>query len=277
MIAFLGTGLLGRGFVRALLRRGEDVHVYNRTIAKARELEADGARVFASPEEAVRGATRIHLSLADDAAVDEVLARASVAAGTRIVDHTTTSTAGAARRAARFAEAGVPFVHAPVFMGPKNALDGTGLMLVSGPRERVLPLKPDLAAMTGKLVDLGDRPDKAAAFKLLSNLFLMFVTSGLADVFALARAMGIAPEDAATLFTHFNPGATVDARIGRMLSKEWDNVSWELRMARKDARLMVEEGAAFAVLPAIAAHMDALIARGHGDADWTVLARDALS
>jgi 3-hydroxyisobutyrate dehydrogenase len=52
-------------------------------------------------------------------------------------------------------------------------------------------------------------------------------------------------------------------------------------MARKDARLMLEEAArqetTMPVLPAIAAEMDRWIARGHGHDDWTVLAKDAVS
>ena len=55
MIAFLGTGLLGTGFVRAARKRGEDVQVWNRTAEKARALEADGARAFADPAAAMRG------------------------------------------------------------------------------------------------------------------------------------------------------------------------------------------------------------------------------
>jgi 3-hydroxyisobutyrate dehydrogenase len=56
--------------------------------------------------------------------------------------------------------------------------------------------------------------------------------------------------------------------------------SWELRMARKDARLMIDAasdaGVPLAVLPAIAARMDAVIAEGHGEDDWTVIAKDAV-
>ena len=48
-IAFFGTGLLGSGFVRALLRRGETVHVWNRSPEKAKALEEHGARVFEDP------------------------------------------------------------------------------------------------------------------------------------------------------------------------------------------------------------------------------------
>lgn len=284
MIAFLGTGLLGGGFVRALLRRGEVVHVWNRTAEKAQRLEADGARAFPTPEAAVAGAERVHVIVSDDAAVDAVLERPEVvralAPGAAIVDHTTTRASGVAARVERWDARGRPFVHAPVFMGPQNALEATGLMLVSGERQRVDAVRPHLERMTGKLVDLGERPDAAAAFKLLGNLFLMFVTSGLAETFALARAMDVEPRAAATLFDHFNPGLTLGARIERMLSGAWDKPSWELSMARKDARLMLEEAGRgelpLPALEAIAAQMDDLIKDGHGHEDWTVLARRAL-
>lgn len=282
MIAFLGTGLLGAGFVRALRRRGEDVQVWNRTPHKAQALEGDGARAFADPAAAVRGAGRIHLTLSDDAAVDEVLERAwpGMSPGALIVDHTTTAASGVEPRRARWRERGMTFVHAPVFMGPSNALASTGLMLISGDRADVAAVRPLLEPMTGKLVDLGPRVDAAAAFKLFGNAFLMFITIGLADMFALAKAIGVAPAEAATLFDHFNPGTTVGARAKRMLDGDYATPSWELSMARKDVRLMIEAAAGagvdLAVLPAIAARMDAVIAEGHGGHDWTVLGKDSV-
>src|SRR5688572_10562728 len=111
MIAFFGMGLLGSGFVRALRRRGELVQVWNRTAQKARALEADGAKAFDDPVAAVRGATRLHLTLSDDAAVDQVLEQAQVGFGNgiTIVDHTTTSATGTADPSLRWAERGVSF------------------------------------------------------------------------------------------------------------------------------------------------------------------------
>jgi 3-hydroxyisobutyrate dehydrogenase len=280
MIAFFGTGLLGSGFTRALLRRGEVVHVWNRTASKARALEADGARAFDDPAEAARGADRLHLSLSDDAAVDELLERAAPSAATVVIDHSTTTATGTRARVARWDARGVRLVHAPVFMGPQNALDSSGMMLVSGERARVDAVRPALEKMTGKLLDLGERVDQAAAFKLMGNLFLMFITTGLADFFALAKALDVEPSVAATLFHHFNPGGSLGPRLDRMLGGEFSKASWGLAMARKDARLMLDEaasaGVAMAVLPAIAARMDELVARGHGSDDWTVLAKDAL-
>lgn len=280
MIAFFGTGMLGTGFVRALRKRGETVHVWNRTIAKAKPLEEAGAVVFEDPAAAAKGAERIHLSLNDDASVDDVLARAAVTRDQIIVDHTTTSATGTRARVAGWDAKGVRFVHAPVFMGPQNAHDSTGIMLVSGERARVDAVRPHLEKMTGKLLDLGDRVDAAAAYKLFGNCFLMFFTSGLAEVFTLARAVDIEPKEAANLFSHFNPGNLIGARIERMLGAEWSKASWELSMARKDARLMIEEGDRggypLHFLQTIAARMDELIARGHGASDWTVIAKDAV-
>jgi 3-hydroxyisobutyrate dehydrogenase len=282
VIAFLGTGLLGSNFVRAMRRRGLEVRVWNRTPAKARALEAEGAHAFDDPADAVRGASVVHLALSDDAAVDDVLERARPGLGkdTILVDHTTTSPGGAAARVARWAERGIAFQHAPVFMGPQNALDATGLMLASGDQARFDTLAPELSKMTGKLVYLGPKPDRAAAFKLFGNLFLMSMTAGVADVLALARSLGVEPGEAATLFDIFNPAASMGPRVKRILAADYAHPSWELAMARKDARLMLEAaeqgGMNLMLVPAIAKVMDRWIEQGHGQDDWTIIARDAL-
>jgi len=274
MIAILGTGLLGSGFARALRKKGETVHVWNRSPARAKALEADGCIAYADAAEAVRGATRVHIVVSDDHAVDSVLAAAKLAAATPIYDHTTTSVAGARDRMARHPA----YLHAPVFMGPQNAAESTGLMMVSGDRARVDAATPVLQAMTGKLVDLGDQPGRASAFKLLGNSFLMALAAGFHDLIALGNAMGVAPGDVATLFDFFNPGASLGARFKRMIDGDYDNVSWDLAMARKDARLMQGEAgdAPLVMLPHVAELMDRMLARGHGEQDWTVIAADLL-
>ncbi|WP_315814569.1 NAD(P)-binding domain-containing protein [Paraflavitalea speifideaquila] len=134
MRAFLGMGLLGANFVKALRKKGVEVNVWNRTGAKATALEAEGAKAFSDVAAAVSGAEIIHITLKDDASVDEVLANASAGfkKGVIIIDHTTTSAQGAIERTANWKEKGFTYLHAPVFMGPANALDSSGYMLVSG-------------------------------------------------------------------------------------------------------------------------------------------------
>jgi 3-hydroxyisobutyrate dehydrogenase len=280
MITILGTGLLGSGFAQALRKRGEAVRVWNRSPGKARALAALGATPVADPAEAVRGAERTHVVVSDDAAVDAVLAAAApgFGAGALVLDHSTTSTAGARERTARWRARGIVYQHAPVFMGPQNAAESSGVMLLSGDREVVARVSPLLKPLTGKLVDLGPRVDAAAAYKLLGNLFLLALTAGFTDVLALARAMDVPPAEVAGLFDAFNPGAAVPARFKRILEADFDHPTWELAMARKDARLMLAEadaaGIALSMLPAFAARMDRLLAQGHGQQDWTVVAQE---
>ncbi len=180
MVAFLGMGLLGANFVRAMTNRGEKVQVWNRTPSKATALEQYGAIAKPSPAEAVKGTDRIHLTLKDDVSVDEVLAAAvpGLQPGAVIIDHTTTSVEGAIRRTDEWKSRGFIYLHAPVFMGPPNALEGTGNMLVSGDQQVVDRFTPILAKMTGKLLNFGPETGRAAAMKLLGNLFLVAFTTG---------------------------------------------------------------------------------------------------
>ncbi len=274
-VAFLGTGLLGSGMIERMLRGGDAVTAWNRTAARARPLEAKGARLAPTPAEAVRGAERVHLCVSDDAAVDGLLEQIApaLAAGAVVVDHTTVTPAGTAARARRCAERGVPFLHAPVFMGPQHAREGQGLMLCSGPAAHLARVEPALRAMTGELWALGERPDLAAAYKLFGNAIILTLVGGLADVFQLAKQAGIRAEEAHALFSRFKVQATLDLR-GRNMAAGNFAPAFEMVMARKDLRLMLETaaGAPLCLLPALAARLDEAIAEGHGKEDVGAIA-----
>ena len=278
-IAFMGAGLMGSGSVRRLRAKGHEVNVWNRNPARTAPLVAEGARAFTSAADAVKGVDRIQISLADDASVDAVLEPLAgvVDRHTWIIDHTTTATTPTAERAARWAARGVRFVHAPVFMGPSNAADGTGLMLLSGPKALCDAIMPMMQEMTGKIVYMGEAPERAASFKLFGNLVLIGMAGVLGDVARLSHSVGIAPAEAMTLFEHFNPGAMLPARAARLVNGKYDQPSFEVAMAKKDARLMVEEakrhGVDLAVMPAVIALFDAAIARGEGALDSSAAMR----
>ena len=282
MKAFLGMGLLGSNFVRAMLQKGETVQVWNRTAAKAKALEEYGAKAFENASEAVQDADVIHVTLKDDATVDEVLESASKGfkEGVVIIDHTTTSAKGAIKRTGDWKSRGFTYVHAPVFMGPQNALESTGFMLVSGDQSILTKLEPELSKMTGKLLNVGSEEGKAAGLKLAGNLFLQCLTAGLSDALALAKAHGIKADDLINLFNNWNPGAIIPARLKKISEGKFNEPSWELNMARKDAGLMInaakEAGTHLAIIPAVADVMDQWIAKGHGNDDWSVIAKDSI-
>jgi 3-hydroxyisobutyrate dehydrogenase len=280
MIAFLGTGLLGANFTRALLKRGEIVHVWNRTAEKAKALEIYGAKAFENVSEAVKGANRIHLTLSDDQSVDEVLEMAFSGFDPEviIIDHTTTSAQGAMKRSAFWKTKGYNFIHAPVFMGPPNALEGTGVMLVSGEQKIVKLLEPELSKMTGKLLNLGEKPEKAASIKLLGNLFHISLTGSIVDLITLADSLNVPVSELGPLLEILNPSVVAQGRLKKITSNTFDQPSWELNMARKDARLMMEQAntnqKTLMIVPVIAKKMDAWIAKGHAKDDWTIISKD---
>jgi len=278
-VAFLGTGLLGSAMVEGMLRRGDAVKVWNRTAAKARALEAAGASAAATPAEAAEGADRVHMTLPDDAVVDEMMAaiRPRLRRDAVVVDHSTTSPRGAAARVAAMARAGVNFVHAPVFMSPQMARDSIGIILVSGPQAVFDSVRSALEKMTGEVWYLGEQGDLAAAHKIFGNSMLFVIAAGVADVFAMAKGLGIAPIDALAVFSKFQPAGLIKTRGEKMARGDF-SASFELTMARKDIRLMIEAAGKepLVALPAIAEAMDRAIAKGHGREDLGAIAADVV-
>jgi 3-hydroxyisobutyrate dehydrogenase-like beta-hydroxyacid dehydrogenase len=278
-VAFLGTGLLGGAMVEGMLRRGDEVTVWNRTEAKAQALKAFGAKVAATPGDAVAGADRVHMTLSDDAVVEQIVTAFTPRLGANaiVIDHTTASPAGTKDRVARLNAAGMKFLHAPVFMSPQMARDSVGLILASGPRDVYDAVLDMLEAMTGEVWYLGERGDLAAAYKIFGNSMLFVIAAGVTDVFAMAKGLGISASDALTVFSKFQPGGLIKARGEKMARRDF-SATFELTMARKDMRLMLEAGAGqpMTVLPAIAKAMDDAIAKGHGKDDLGSIAAEVV-
>ena len=278
-VAFLGTGLLGGAFAEAAAKRGDTVAAWNRSPDKARALAQFGITAAATPAEAVAGADRVHLILKDDAVVEEVVAaaRPGLPADAVLVDHSTTLPALTAERAGRLAAQGVAYLHCPVFMGPAAARKAQGSMLAAGPKAVFERVKEALEGMTGRLEYLGERADLAAVYKLLGNAMFIGTWGVLADILAVARGGGVAAEDAVRMLGMLDLNAVVAGR-GMSMARSDFTPTFELSMARKDVRLMLETagGLPLAALPGIAARMDALIAAGLGERDASVLAVDSV-
>lgn len=275
-IAFLGTGLLGAGFAEAACARGDTVSAWNRTADKARALAAFGATVAATPAEAVRGAERVHLVLRDDDSVEEVLAacRDALAPDAIVLDHTTTLPARTAARAARLEAEGVRYLHCPVFIGPAAARKGKGTILVSGRRDLFDAVQPALARQAETVRFLGERPDLAAVHKLAGNVFNMGMTGLIADALAVGKGAGVAGAELLETLALSQSANVVNGR-GRAMVQGDFTPSFDLAMARKDLQLMMDTALpdTLAMVPGLAARMDALLAEGHSQDDFAVVGK----
>ncbi len=279
-IAFLGTGLLGAAFAEAASKRGDTVTAWNRSPGKAQALQSFGVLAADSPAAAVRGAQRVHLVLKDDAVVEEVLAaaREGLSPDVVVIDHSTTLPVLTAQRAARLKSAGIHYLHCPVFMGPAAARNAQGSMMVAGPQALFDRVKGDLAKMTARLEYLGERADLASVHKLFGNAMIIGMAGVVADILTIAKASEVGAGDAVKLLSMLDLNAFV-AGSGGAMAKGAFAPTFELSMARKDVGLMLQAAGALpmAVLPAVAARMDVLIAAGHGAKGTAVMAIDALA
>ena len=278
-IAFLGTGLLGAAFAQAAAQRGDTVTAWNRSPEKVLALAQFGVIAAASPAQAVQSASRVHLVLSDDAVVEEVLAaaRAGLAPDAIIIDHSTTLPLLTKARAEQLLAEGVNYLHCPVFMGPPAARQAQGTMMVAGPKALFERVQAELSRMTGRLEYMGERADLAAVNKLFGNAMIIGVSALMADILTMAQASEVSADDAVKLLGFLDLNAMV---AGRGLNMAQGNFkpSFELTMARKDVRLMLEAAGdrPLAVLPLVASRMDQLIAAGHGTDDCCVLGIDAV-
>lgn len=272
-VAILGMGLLGAGFAHKLIDEGHAVRVWNRTAGKCSPLAERGAVACNTPAETLQGAERVHLVLSEDDAVESVLEQLlpDLPEGLPIVDHSTNAPAKVRDRVERLHARGVRYLHAPVFMAPANARAATGAMLVSGPADLVDAVLPALETMTGRVVQLGADPSRAATVKLTGNAMLIVITAGMGDVFRLGEANGMSAEQCLDLFGWFSPTAR---SMGERALRDGP-ASFELSMARKDVRLMLEASgdAPLTVLPGIADRMDEALEVGRGTEDFARFVR----
>ncbi|MCA9569084.1 MAG: NAD(P)-dependent oxidoreductase [Myxococcales bacterium] len=273
-VAVIGMGLLGVGFAQHLIEAGHTVRVWNRTASKCGPVAAMGGVVAETPADCVAGADRVHLVLSEDAAVDLVIDAFAdgLGDGVPVIDHSTNAPAKVGARVERLAARGITYLHAPVFMAPVNSRSATGIMLISGDPARIGALKPALSEMTGQVRDLGADPTRAATVKLTGNAMLVVVTAGMGDVLRIGTANGMSAAECLELFETFAP---TPGPAGKRILKDGPP-SFELTMARKDVRLMIEAAGGpdgMLTLPAIAARMDEALAAGHGDEDFARFAR----
>src|SRR3954447_23447064 len=76
-VALLGTGTMGVGMARSMLRAGLPVTVWNRHPERAEPLAEDGATVARSVEDAVGQADVVITMLFDESAVSTVMTEAA--------------------------------------------------------------------------------------------------------------------------------------------------------------------------------------------------------
>lgn len=237
VVAVLGTGVMGAGMVRSLRRAGLPVRVWNRDGAKARALTDVGAVALASPAEAADGADVVITMLLDADAVIDAIRRAAPAPGTVWLQAATVGLEGVERTIVAAQELGLELVDCPVMGTRKPAEDGALVLMASGSESARARLAPVFEALGRKTLWLGD-VGAGTRLKLACNAWVLMLTAGVAQSIALARGLGVDPQDFLAVLEGGPLASTYAAgKSGAMISGEYP-VSFALSGALKDSRLI---------------------------------------
>jgi len=194
-IAFLGTGLMGSHMARNILKAGFSLTAWNRTLAKAQALIADGADVPATAAEAIAEADIVITMLSDGPTVHDLLfdqeLAAAMKAETLLIDMSSIKPSEARTHAELMRERGLHHLDAPVSGGTKGAEAGS-LAIMAGGDEAVFTRAVSVLSAMGRPVRVG--PDGSGQLSKLANQTIVAVTIGVvAEAMLLAEKGGADP------------------------------------------------------------------------------------
>lgn len=195
-VCVLGIGLMGAPMARNLLSAGFNIHVWNRTLAKAKALEPDGAHVFEDPKTAVKTADYVITMMSDGPAVHDLMFDQGVADAMKsaavLMDMSSIKPAEARIHAKKMTDKDLGYLDAPVSGGTKGAESATLAIMVGGELAIFETAKPILEAM-GRPVRVG--PYGSGQLSKLANQAIVATTIGVvAEALLLAKKGGADPD-----------------------------------------------------------------------------------
>ncbi|MFF4083675.1 NAD(P)-dependent oxidoreductase [Streptomyces sp. NPDC001777] len=273
VVAVLGTGTMGSGMARSLLRAGIEVRAWNRTHARAAPLAADGATVAETAEQAVRGADVVLTMLNDGPSVAAALdaAAGGLHTGQVLLQSTTVGPDATAELARRTAELGPVYLDAPVSGTKQPAEEGALTVFVAGPAAVRGRAEPVLDAIGRRTVWVDEAPGAASRLKLVVNTWVITMVNNIAECLNLAEGLGVDPRT----FLDVMKGGPLDTaylqgKSAAVLSGDLAP-SFALSTALKDTRLILDAARAAGVrldlVEASAERFARAEAAGHGGED----------
>lgn len=147
-VGWVGTGVMGASMAGHLQRAGHDLHVFNRTMAKAQALLDAGARACPSPAAVAAAAPVVFTMVGFPADVRRVMLDPdtgvvpNLAPGAVVVDMTTTEPSLSAEIAEAAAARGARALDAPVSGGDAGARNATLSIMVGGDEAAFRAVEP---------------------------------------------------------------------------------------------------------------------------------------
>jgi 3-hydroxyisobutyrate dehydrogenase len=279
-LAVLGLGTMGTAMAVSAARSGIPVVAWDRRAGASTDLATQGVQVAPFVADAV-GEADVVITMVTNAdavvslATDQGLVRA-LRPGAVWAQMSTIGIEGTERVVKLMSDQrpDTYFVDAPVSGSKVPAEQGKLLIFASGPddaRPRVAPVFDAIGQRTLWLGPAG----VGSRMKLVNNVLLAFTAEGVANSFALARRLGL---EATSVINAFDGGPLVSpwesGKFRRIARGEYSE-EFALGLALKDVHLALSEAGPdrFPVLAALAGEWEAIVNRGLGQEDVTVVTR----
>jgi 3-hydroxyisobutyrate dehydrogenase-like beta-hydroxyacid dehydrogenase len=197
-LGFIGLGAMGGRMASRLLAAGYDLTVYNRTRERTRSLQQRGAKVAATPAGLAASVDLLLSSVADDAALEEVMfgpdgALAGARPGTVFLEMSTVSPSTSRRLHDAAGPKGLAVLDAPVSGSTPQAEQGQLVIFVGGEEEVYRRCAPILAVLGKESFYMGPA-GSGMATKLCVNSLLGVGVQALAEAIALGLKSGLPRE-----------------------------------------------------------------------------------
>ena len=281
---FIGLGRMGAPIARNIAKAGHELTVYNRTRAKAGELERDGAKVASSPAEAAASGI-VFTMLADDRAAEEViLGNDGVLGGLRaggIHISFSTISAGLSRRLEEaHHKAGQRYAAAPVFGRPDSAAAAKLVVVAAGDKTALEEAHPIFEVIGQRTFLLGSNPSMANVVKLNGNFLLATMIEAFGEVFAVLRKSGIDPKQFLEIVNGNVFKSPVFQNYGNIIAeRRFEPAGFRLKLGLKDVTLALRAAEDVTLpLPLASLLRDrylAAVARGNGEKDWSAVTAES--
>jgi 3-hydroxyisobutyrate dehydrogenase-like beta-hydroxyacid dehydrogenase len=279
-VGFIGLGRMGSAIARNILKGGFELTVHNRTAEKMKPLVEEGAAAAGSAREAANGADAVLTCLMDDASVlDNVAGEngllAGLAPGAVHVGTTTVSPGCATRLAELHAAHGSYYVAAPVVGRPDAAQRGQLLTCVAGDPDVVARCKPLFEAYTAGVTNVGSKHAVANSLKLAINYIGVSLIELMGEVYAFGEKSDIDVQLLNQIMKGMWAPPPLKEYADRILSRDFDNVGFDLVSGLKDVQLMLQASTdtrvALSYAGVVREKFLSAIARGMGGKDWSAI------
>jgi len=246
-IGFVGTGVMGKGMIRNLMKAGFALQVYNRTKSKADDLVSEGAVWKSSPEEAAEGADAVITMVGYPKDVASVYFDNGIIdhaeKGAYLIDMTTSSPQLAEKIYKAAAEKGLHALDAPVSGGDVGAKNGTLSIMIGGDSKDAETLAPVFQAMGQKIVYQG-KAGSGQHTKMANQIAIASNMIGVAEALAYAKHAGL---DTDTVMESIETGAAGSwslTNLGRRMLKGDFEPGFYIKHLIKDERIALESAEA---------------------------------